>query len=266
MIQPITTRTTTSRTTRLAISAFMAIVALSGATLSADRVKLRAGKTVEGSFMSADVKTVRLLLANGQVAEFNIEDITGVEFTPRKAPPPPAPDPAQAPPPVTVPMGTVLSVRLTEGIDVDAAQAGMTYKAVLDDPVMIGGKVVIPRSAAVVLQAAKVEQAGKFKGADKITLKANSLAFGGRKYEIVTAQVEEKGSGEGKKTTRKVAGGAGLGAIIGGIAGGGTGAAIGAAAGAGTGAIVASQGTEHLKLAAETRLQFTLSAAVTVRP
>ena len=125
---------------------------------------------------------------------------------------------------------------------------------------------VVPRGAAVVLQAAKVEQAGKMKGSDKITLKANSIAFGGRQYEIVTTQVESKGSGEGKKTTRKVAGGAGLGAIVGGIAGGGTGAAIGAAAGAATGAIVASQGTEHLKLAAETRLQFTLNAAVNVRP
>jgi hypothetical protein len=263
---PTKLTTTTGRTARLLFTTLATLVTLTVAGLSADRVKLRAGKAVEGSFMSADVKIVRLLLANGQIAEFKIEDITGVEFTPRKAPPPPAPDPAQAPPPVTVPMGTVLSVRLTEGIDVDAAQAGHTFKGVLDDPVMIGGKVVIPRSAAVVLQAAKVEQAGKMKGADKITLKANSIAFGGRKYDIVTTYVEEKGSGEGKKTTRKVAGGAGLGAIIGGIAGGGTGAAIGAAAGAGAGAIVASQGTEHLKLAAETRLQFTLSAAVTVRP
>ena len=54
------------------------------------------------------------------------------------------------------------------------------------------------------LQAAKVEQAGKMKGADKITLKANSIAFGGRQYEIVTTYVESKGSGEGKKTARKV--------------------------------------------------------------
>ena len=61
-------------------------------------------------------------------------------------------------------------------------------------------------------------------------------------------------------------GGAGLGAIVGGIAGGGTGAAIGAVAGGATGAIMSSQGTEHLTLPAETRLQFTLDAAVTVQP
>jgi hypothetical protein len=243
-----------------------ALVALGSATLSADKIKLRSGKVLEVSFMSADAKTVRVLLANGQIAEFKIEEIGSMEFSPRKAPPPPPPDPAKKPAPVTLPTATILSVRLVEAIDVDAAQAGMTFKAVLDDPVMIGGKVVVPRSAAVVLQAAKVEQAGKMKGADAITLKANTLSFGGRKYDIVTAQVEQKGGGEGKKTTRKVAGGAGLGAAVGGIAGGGSGAAIGALAGAGVGAAVAASGTEHLKLPAETRLQFTLTAAVTVQP
>ena len=86
---------------------------------------------------------------------------------------------------------------------------------------MLDGKVVIPRSAVVVVQAVGVDQSGKMKGSDKISLKANSIAFGGRTYEIVTAYVETKGSGEGKKTARKVGGGVGLGAIVGGIAGGG---------------------------------------------
>ena len=216
--------------------------------------------------MSADVKIVRILLDNGKIAELAVEDIAAVEFSPRKTPPPAAPDPAKAPAPITVPSGTVLNVLLTQAIDVDATQTGMTFKALVDDPVMMGGKVVVPRNAAVVVQVAKVEQAGKMKGADKISLKANTLSFGGRKYDIVTAYVEQKGQGEGKKTTRKVVGGAGLGAAIGGIAGGGSGAAIGALAGAGAGAAVAASGTEHLKLAAETRLQFTLTAAVTVQP
>jgi len=242
------------------------VLLMADATLFADRVKLRSGKSVDGSFMSADVKVIRFLLGNGSIAEFPVEDVASVEFTPRKQPPPPPPNPAVAPKPVTVPNGTVLSVRLTQAIDVDSTKTGATFKSILDDPVMMDGKVVIPRNAVVMLQAAKVEQAGKMKGSDNITLKANTLAFGGVTYDVVTAYVETKGSGEGKKTARKVGGGAGLGAIIGGIAGGGTGAAIGAAAGAATGAVVASQGTEHLQLAAETRLQFQLTAAVTVRP
>lgn len=236
------------------------------ASLSADRVKLRSGQVVSGSFMSADVKIVRILLDNGRVAELKVDDISAVEFTPRKAAPPPAPDPAKAPPPVTVPSGTVLSVMLTQEVDVDSTKLGATFKGLLDDPVMLGGKVVIPRNVAVTLQVAKVEQAGKMKGSDAVSLKANSMSFGGRKYDIVTNYVEKKEEGEGKKTTRKVAGGAGLGAIIGGIAGGGTGAAIGALAGGGAGAVVSASGTQHLKIPAESRLQFTLSAAVTVQP
>ena len=216
--------------------------------------------------MSADGTSVRMLLPDGSATTFPIADVADVEFTARKLPPAPAPDPAAAPAPITVPAGTVLSVLLTQAIDVDVAQAGMTFRALLDDPVMLGGRVVIPRHAAVLLQAAKVEQAGNFKGADRIILKANSVTFGGRRYDIVTSQVEQKGGGEGKKTRRKVLGGAGLGAAAGAIIGGGTGAAIGAAAGTATGAIVSSQGTEHLTLPAETRLQFTLNAAVIVRP
>ena len=60
--------------------------------------------------------------------------------------------------------------RLTEGIDVDTAAAGKTFKSVLDDPIMVDGAVVVPRNAVVTLQATGVEQAGKMKGADKITV------------------------------------------------------------------------------------------------
>jgi hypothetical protein len=130
---------------------------------------------------------------------------------------------------------------------------------------MVNGNIAVPRNAVAILQAVKVEQSGNFKGADKITLKMDSISFGGRTFQVATQYVESAGKGEGKKTTRKVAGGAGLGAIIGGIAGGGSGAAIGAAVGGATGAVVASQGQEHLKIPAETRLQFQLSSAVTIQ-
>ena len=97
----------------------------------------------------------------------------------------------------------MVNVRLTEAIDVDATKAGAVFRALVDDPVMIDGKVVIPRSAAVVVQAVKVEQSGKIKGSDKISLKANSISFGGQTYEVVTAYVEAKGSGEGKRSAQE---------------------------------------------------------------
>jgi len=261
------------------------LVLAAGVGLAADRVKLRSGKVVEGMFIGADSKAVRVLLEDGRVSEIPIEETVAVEFDARKpgatpakastAPPPSAPappatvpapaSPAAAAKPVVVPAGSTINVRLSQAIDVDTSQAGMSFKAIVDDPVMVAGSIAIPRGASAVLQAAKVEQSGTMKGSDKISLKLNSVGFGGYVYPVASTYVETKGSGEGKKTGRKVGGGAGLGAIVGGIAGGGSGAAIGAAVGGATGAAVAASGEEHLKLPAETRLQFQLSAAVNVR-
>ena len=248
------------------------VVVAAGATLSADRIRLRSGKVVEGIFIGGDSKTVRVLLDNGSLSEVRLEDATAVEFSARKPPPPPPPPaPPSAPPAaaaaartVTVPAGTTLNVRLTQGIDVDVSRAGQTFKAIVDDPVMIGGSIVIPRGASAVVQAVQVQQSGTMKGSDKISLKMNSVGFGGMVYDVATGYVETKGKGEGKRTTRKIGGGAGLGAIVGGIAGGGEGAAIGAAIGGVTGAAVAAGGEEHLKIPAETRLQFQLTSAVKV--
>jgi hypothetical protein len=265
--------------TRRALCLTSSIVLTAAVSLSADRVRLKSGKTIEGLFIGGDSKSVRVLLDSGSVSEVPLEEAVGVEFSPRKPPPPPPPPPKPAPKaeaapapaaprpkPVTVPAGTMVNVRLSQGIDVDASQAGQNFKAVVDDPVMIGGSIVIPRGASAVVQAVQVQQSGKMKGSDKISLKLNAVGFGGMVYEVATNYVESKGKGEGKKTARKVGGGAGLGAIVGGIAGGGSGAAIGAAVGGVTGAVVASGGEEHLKLPAETRLQFQLSAAVNVQP
>lgn len=255
------------------ITAIAAVLVLAvGVSLDADRIRLRSGKTIDGMFIGGDSKTVRVLLDDGTVSEVKLADAVSVEFSERKPPPPPpppAPRPTAPPPPqqkaVTVPAGTVLNVTLTQEINVDASAAGQRFKGVIDDPVTVNGAIVIPRGASATLQAVKVEQSGSMKGSDKITLKLNTVSIGGMVYEVASTYVESKGKGEGKKTARKIGGGAGLGAIVGGIAGGGEGAAIGAAIGGVTGAAVASGGQEHLKLPAETRLQFQLASAVSIK-
>jgi outer membrane lipoprotein SlyB len=76
---------------------------------------------------------------------------------------------------------------------------------------------------------------------------------------LVTSTYEIKGKGEGSKTAKKIFGGAGLGALIGGIAGGGTGAAIGVLAGAAGGtAVAASKKGEQLSIPSESLLEFRL--------
>ncbi len=82
---------------------------------------------------------------------------------------------------------------------------------------------------------------------------------------LVTRPYSAQGRSDSKDTARKVAGGAGLGALIGAIADGGEGAAIGAAVGAGVGtaAAAASEG-QQVVIGEGTVIQFRLEAALTV--
>jgi len=173
--------------------------------------------------------------------------------------------PTRTPAHITVPAGTVLNVRLTQMIDVHYTGTGATFPAVVDDPVIMRGATVIPRGARVGLQAVAVKHAGTLKGADKITLRAYSVSFGGRTYYLDSTYFESQGRGQGKRTAKRAGIGAGIGAALGGIFGGGAGAAIGGAVGGTTGVVVAGQSKPHLVIPAETRLYFQLNAPVTVR-
>jgi hypothetical protein len=238
-------------------------VLLVSVLVHADIIRFRNGDSIQGTVVSANSKQVRLTDSTGNGFSFATADVEAVFFS---APPPP-PTAAPAPPPpmqATLPAGSSISVRLIDAIDVDKTAAGETFRASLDDPIIINGQVVVPRGAPAMLEAAKVEQSGKMSGSDKITLKLNTITIKNREYQVVASYAEQKGSGEGKKTAKKVVGGAGLGALIGGIAGGGKGAGIGALSGAALGTAISAGGEEHLKVPSETRLQFELRAAVNV--
>ena len=233
----------------------------------ADTLVLREGKKLDGTFLGANSRQVDFMTADGKTQHIPITNIISIQFSVPEAAAsvPPAPAPAAARPAVTLAQGTTIRVRTIDPIDVDASQAGMKFRASVDDPILVGGSVVAPRGAPVSLQAAKVQQSGKMKGSDLVQLKINTITINGQAYQVSTTIQEVKGGSEGKKTTRKAIGGAGLGAIIGGIAGGGSGAAIGAAAGVATGLVVSAAGEQHLKIPSETRLEFKLDSAVTIQ-
>jgi hypothetical protein len=242
-------------------------VLLASVAVHADIVRFRNGDSIQGTVVSANPNEVRLNDSTGSGFSFATADVEAVFFSAPPPPPPPVASAAPAPPPpmqATLPAGMTVSVRLIDAIDVDRTAAGEMFRASLDDPIIVNGQVVVPRGAPAMIEAAKVEQSGKMSGSDKITLKLNTITVKNREYQVVASYAEQKGSGEGKKTTRKIVGGAGLGALIGGIAGGGKGAGIGALSGAALGTAISASGEEHLQVPSETRLQFELRAAVNV--
>jgi len=82
----------------------------------------------------------------------------------------------------------------------------------------------------------------------------------GTAHPVMTDTYQIQGQGQGGRTARNVAGGAGLGSVIGAIAGGGRGAAIGAAAGGGLGTARAAGGGggEQVRFDEGTLLEFRL--------
>jgi hypothetical protein len=102
-------------------------------------------------------------------------------------------------------------------------------------------------------------------GSSELELELTDIVIDGRSYPLLTSTYEIKGSGEGSKTTRKILGGAGLGALIGGIAGGGKGAGIGALAGAGAGtAVAATKKGQQISIPSESLIEFRLMQPVTL--
>ena len=177
---------------------------------------------------------------------------------------PPLPPPAQ-PITVTIPEGTVITVRTVDSIDSASNSAGQSFRASLDNAVVMDDHVILPRGLNAYLKLVQASSTGKFKGTSELTVSLDSVTYQGKTYTFATSDVQEKGSSRGKRPVAVIGGGAALGAIIGAVAGGGKGAAIGAAAGgAGGTAVQAVTKGEQVKVPSETRLDFTLHAPVAV--
>ena len=173
---------------------------------------------------------------------------------------------SRAQPPLTLPAGTPIRVRLVSTLSTANQSAGDTFEATLVEPLVVEGRTVAAKGASVTGKVVESDPGGRVKGVARIAVQLTGLRTeGGRQIAISTGSAARRAGTTKGRDAQKVGIGAGVGAAIGAIAGGGKGAAIGAAAGAGagTGTVLATRGKPAV-LRSETVLNFKLRYPVTV--
>jgi hypothetical protein len=174
---------------------------------------------------------------------------------------------APRPKPIVVPADTVISVVLDGPVGSKISQPGQNFTASVSEPIEVEGRTAIPKGARATGIVKDAKPAGRFKGGAALELTLASIEIHGRNYDVQTTSPNETSKGKGKRTAAMVGGGAGGGALIGGLAGGGKGALIGGLIGAAAGTGGAGlTGNRDITLPAETPLTFKLVEPLEIKP
>jgi hypothetical protein len=181
--------------------------------------------------------------------------------TPAEAATPPAPEPPKFHE-VTIPSGTVLSIKLSTAIASDTSKAEDPVHGALTKPLIVSGTTAVPAGAELVGSVLEAKESGRVKGRASIAFRFSRLIVGTEPHQIHTAQIAREAAADTKGDVKKGAIGGGVGAVVGGIVGGGKGAAIGAGVGAG-GTVLATKGKE-VRLPAGTVVSTHLDQAIVV--
>ena len=107
------------------------------------------------------------------------------------------------PDPRSLPVGTLLTVRLKNSVSADNPDASATFEAVVDEPVMIEGNILVPRGASVFgrVEAARASSTRpsaapasgvKSKGYVRLTL--NSIDIAGKDLRLQTSSLSVRGN------------------------------------------------------------------------
>ena len=110
---------------------------------------------------------------------------------------------------------------MIEKVDSSVAHLGQTFRASVDEPVLVNGQTVTPRGADAIAKLVEDKQSGKFEGKTVLTLALTDITINGQMIDTTTGDVSRASSSRGARTAKVVGGATALGAIIGALAGGG---------------------------------------------
>jgi hypothetical protein len=156
-----------------------------------------------------------------------------------------------------------LRISLIDALDSKQSSAGDSFTGSLAEAVVVNGSTLLPKGTLLHGRVIDAVGSAKVKGRASMRLELTEIVVGNKTIAINTDTFAAEAESTQKRDAGVIAGGAGVGAVIGAIAGGKKGAGIGAitGGGAGTGIVLATKGNE-IHYGPETHLNFTLSNSV----
>ncbi len=176
------------------------------------------------------------------------------------------PGSAPVPPTLTLPVGTLITVRTTQGLSSDRNQPGDSFTTVLEQPLVAQGWVASHRGQTVMGRVAAAQKAGRASGVSQLAIELSELTMvDGQQVPIRTQLIQTSAGTSRAQDAGAIGATTGIGAAIGAAASGGEGAAIGAAAGAAAGiAGVLTMRGRPTEIPPESLMTFRLENAVTI--
>jgi hypothetical protein len=169
---------------------------------------------------------------------------------------------------VTIPAGTVLPIVLDTSVGSDTSRVEQSVAAHLSRPITFHGETVLAAGSRISGVVTDAQPSGRVKGRAHVAVRFDSLSPHGEdvRYEIRAASIGRTAAGTKKKDALEIGAPAAGGALIGALVGGKKGALVGTAVGggAGTGVVLATKGKE-VRLAKGSALTLKLAAPVTVK-
>lgn len=145
---------------------------------------------------------------------------------------------------IRIPTHTKLLVKTTQSIGSETSAAGDTVHLVLNEPLLVKGRIAIPAGSEVIGQVTRVQGSGKVKGRAAIGFTLKEIKRGTDSLPLSTDEFFRMAPSTVSQDVETIGIATGVGTLIGALTGGGKGAAIGAAVGggAGTGAVLLTKG------------------------
>jgi hypothetical protein len=169
------------------------------------------------------------------------------------------------PPPLVIPAGTPITVRLQQRLSSASAVPGERFEAVIDEPVVVEDRVVVPVGALATGHVVVARHSGRLHHPGELGLALDNVTVGQENIPLVTSNVVARGGSHKTRNWAWIGGGGAGGALIGGLAGGGKGALIGGPIGAAAGTTTAFiTGKKDVAFGSERRLRFRLNRDINV--